>query len=295
MASRAVDMIEKAIAGHKGTFSVTAKNMVTGEMIGYNSGLRMPTASTFKVYVLWELMKQAEEGRLSLDDMHVITREDWCCGSGVLRELSPGLTISLRDLAMLMIILSDNLATDLCLGKVGVDNLKATLTSLGLSDTSIPFGCKGILASAVGMPMTNLSYDDMLVVDQRLRGGKIDFGSVAFSHSAENTITSGHNMVTLLEHLHRHEILSPASCDAALHIMGRQQLRQRIPAMLPASAKVMNKTGTLHNIVNDAGLVYPLDGQPYALAIYTQQDEPIDGAPLLARISRAVFDYFAGA
>lgn len=123
-------------------YSVTAKDLVTGELPEINSDMLMPTASTFKVFVLYEMMRQCQEGVLSLGQVHVLKEEDFCPGSGVLKELTPGIPLTLRDLACLMVIISDNTATDILVEKTDISNLSSTLKSLGLASTSIHMGCR---------------------------------------------------------------------------------------------------------------------------------------------------------
>jgi beta-lactamase class A len=288
---QARDMIKDVIGSRKGTFSVTAKDLVTGEIIGYNSELLMPTASTFKVFVLWELMRQVEQGRIKLSDMHTYAPEDFCPGSGIISMLTPGLQISVRDLALLMIIVSDNVATDILLGKVGIDNLARTLAELGCKETSIPNGCKRILADAVGIKTERPTKEELLRAMQLMKEDKFDYKSTAFAHNRANVVTTGPEIISVLERFHKKDGLSAESCDIAMGILAQQQHRQRIPGLLPSTAKTYSKTGTLRTIANDAGLVYPENGHPYAIAIYTHQEEPVDLVDVLARISRCVYDY----
>jgi beta-lactamase class A len=127
---RAVDAIT-AQAGGQVAFS--AMNLTTGEEIARNAERSMPTASVFKLPVLVEVFRQAAAGALDLDERVTLRAEDIVMGSGILRDFGPGLQPTLRDLAMMMIAVSDNGATNLLLDRVGGPRrVNATMSELGL-------------------------------------------------------------------------------------------------------------------------------------------------------------------
>ena len=111
-------ILEDILDGRDGTFAVMARDLKTGEEVSVNPDVLVPTASVFKVPVLVEVFRKAHLGLLNLHDRHELTEEDKCPGSGVLKELLPGVQLTYEDLAVLMIIISDNTATDLCLDAV---------------------------------------------------------------------------------------------------------------------------------------------------------------------------------
>ncbi len=109
-----------------------------------------PTASVFKVPVIVELYGQVEAGRLSLDDRLILKDSIKVPGSGILKELSEGLEVTVRDLSRLMMILSDNTATDMLVERVGKENVNARMRRLGLKNTVVVGDCRDLLFDLVG-------------------------------------------------------------------------------------------------------------------------------------------------
>ncbi|MDP2859469.1 MAG: serine hydrolase, partial [Bacillota bacterium] len=110
---------EKLVSSFSGTFGLYARHLRSGEVLEFNADERFPTASCTKVPILIEVWKQALDGRFSLDDQMVLTSENVTTGTGVLLDLTPGLKMSVRDVALLMIVVSDNVATNMLIDLVG--------------------------------------------------------------------------------------------------------------------------------------------------------------------------------
>src|SRR5829696_2050943 len=113
---RALDAI---LTQSGGELALAAMNLTTGEELARNDQRSMPTASVFKLPLLVEVFRQAEAGALDLDERVTLRAEDVVRGSGILRDFGPGLQPTLRDLAMMMVIVSDNSASNLLLDRVG--------------------------------------------------------------------------------------------------------------------------------------------------------------------------------
>src|SRR4051794_18740859 len=121
-----------------GVLGIAAKNLTTGEEVLVEPDRTFPTASAFKIPVLAELYRQVEEGRIRLDDRIPVRASDIVKGSGVLRALQPGLAATAHDLATLMIIVSDNTATNMLIDLVGgVEPINAFMRSLGLTSVVV--------------------------------------------------------------------------------------------------------------------------------------------------------------
>jgi beta-lactamase class A len=288
-------ILEDILDGRDGTFAVMARDLKTGEEVSVNPDVLVPTASVFKVPVLVEVFRKAHLGLLNLHDRHELTEEDKCPGSGVLKELLPGVQLTYEDLAVLMIIISDNTATDLCLDAVGVDDVNATMRKLGLTNTFITMGCKGLLAYCAGIEAHWPSGEQMALSFKRLKAGQTDYNGLAFKGVKENNVTTVRDMVNLLQILYEGSKLPQEVCENCLGVMKRQQLRDRIPGLLPLGTVTMTKSGTLGKgrVVNDVGIVEPADGNPYAVAILTNQVPRDDSRQLPAVISKAIYDRFA--
>ena len=123
---------------YSGQFSVAARNLATGEEILVDPHRTYPTASTFKVPIMVEVFRQVEAGDFALDDRVDFKESDIVHGSGVLRDLQPGLNPTIHDLLTLMIIVSDNTATNMLIDKVGgVEPINKTMADLGFTSIDI--------------------------------------------------------------------------------------------------------------------------------------------------------------
>jgi beta-lactamase class A len=213
--------------------ALAAMNLTTGEEIARNAERSMPTASVFKLPLLVEVFRQAAAGTLDLDERITLRAEDVVMGSGILRDFGPGLQPTLRDLAMMMVIVSDNSASNLLLDRVGgPPRVNATMRDLGLPS---------------------------IVVHRRIVFGEITTnGSLAEAPPRD--------LMRLVAMLAREELVSPAASREMLAILGRQRYLEQAPRFiayrpyagdfgLPQPIKVFNKTGMINGLRADAGLV----------------------------------------
>ena len=284
--------IESAITRVKGHVGVGVKHFSTGKVFRHNATERFFTASTLKVPLLVELYRQVDRGKVDLFD-----RVDWTddlrvSGSGILKEMGIGLQPTVRDLALLMIIISDNSATDYLYNLVGRDSLNAAMETLGLSHTSIPMTCRELLYSAVGMNVSNPDHP-LEEVTGRLARNEFVMDSDAFREDRSD-VSSPDDMVRLLELVHEADILSPSSREGVLDILNRQQLKNIIPHALPPGTPAAHKTGSYSTVRCDVGIVTATNG-PYAVAIMVKNLEERDRMKVdlsLAAVSRAVYDTF---
>lgn len=240
-----------------GVIGYAALDLTSGEEIGRLDRQEFPTASTIKLAILYELFRQADEGRVKLDDVQTLDRAHVVGGTGVLRALGTP-ALSLRDHAVLMMSLSDNTATNVLIDRVGL--------------------------AAVASRMQTLELPGI-----RLRRRMMD--TAAATRGDENVATP-RDIVRLLRVLHAGEGLSPESKAGALKILevgAGGYLRRGIPA----DVEVLNKSGELEGVRADAALVRALN-RPYAVAVMTTylKDEA-EGERTLAAVSRAFYDYFS--
>jgi beta-lactamase class A len=216
-----------------GELALAAMNLTTGEELTRNDERPMPTASVFKLPLLVEVFRQSETGALDLDERVTIRAEDVVMGSGILRDFSPGLQPTLRDLAMMMVIVSDNSATNLLLDRVGgPQRVNATMRDLGLGS---------------------------IVVHRR-----IVFGEITTNGSLAEA--APRDLMRLVAMLAREELVSPQASRAILAILGRQRYLEQTPrfvAYRPYAGdfgraqpiKVFNKTGFINSLRADTGLI----------------------------------------
>ena len=190
-----------------------------------------PAASVIKVPILLEIYRLASEGQLSLDETVRLSAHHKVGGAGVLLELHEGLELTLEDLCRLMIVVSDNTASNLLLERAGFAGVNALMARLGMAN------------SHIGRWFMEASTPER-----------------------DNRMTAEDATVCLLE-LARGELLG-ARTQQALDILRRQQYREKIPLRLPEELSVAHKTGELDGIRHDAALV-ELPGQPYVLSLFT--------------------------
>jgi beta-lactamase class A len=221
--------------------------------------------------------------------------EDKVPGSGILRELDEGLELSVRDLIELMMILSDNTATDLLTERVGIDNVNATLRELGLEKTRVVADCRDILFDLIDL--NNLPDEEKTIglYRERIREGA---GKGTWSlGTEENDVTTPDEMLGLLEMIHEGEAASRESCDAILATMRRCQTGgYRIAKYLPRSEiDFAHKTGSLPGIRNDAGIVTLRGtGESYVISCFTKgAADVLEAEEAIAEASRNVYEHFA--
>jgi len=216
-----------------------------------------PTASTIKLAILYELFAQAQEGRLTLDQPRMLDRAAAVGGSGILFELGTP-TLSLRDYAVLMVVLSDNTATNVLIDAVGMASVNRRVQGLGLTET-------------------------------KLRRKMID---LAAARRGDENVSTPAEIARLLETYYKGEGLEPASAAAALGILKKGKdspLTRGVPEGVP----VASKPGDLEGVRVDAGIVY-LPKRPYVISVMTtwlQRDQ--DGDRAIEDLSRAAYQYFS--
>jgi len=253
---RVIEVMDKYAAGVKGKIGLGFKNFKTGDEYYINGNDRFPTASVFKVLLLIELFKQVEQGKFSLSDMYTLKAEDISPGSGLTQYLTPGMSMCLKDYAMLMMIISDNTCTDIIYRHLGKKNVEATIESLGLKNTRADMDCKELLHSLCGMPLS-ASLEEMNKIFKDIESERNY--AMYTDMTIPNDISSPVDMMAIFSKIYNKEILSPASCQQMMDIMEKCQTNSRIPSLLPRigpkAIKAMHKTGSLQYISNDCGIV----------------------------------------
>jgi beta-lactamase class A len=288
-----LERIQELADEFDGVVGVAARDFGSGEAISYNADVIFPTASTFKTALLYELYRQVDEGKV--DPSSRITFEDRMRvpGSGVLQDLDAGASLTVKDIATLMIVVSDNAGTDIIYDLIGREPVAATLERLGMHQTHLPLGCWEILAGLHNLDPNdpNLTYDEL---KRRLEESEAPWDSNALNETPDNDISTPSDMLVLLEKIYRGEGLSASSRDAVIDIMMRQKFAERIPALLPFGVRVAHKTGSVKGVRNDVGIVYAGDNT-YGIALMSKRGENgIEAVQLLAQLSKLVYDRFTG-
>jgi beta-lactamase class A len=258
----------------------------------FNADVLFPTASTIKVPILHELYRQAEAGLVDLNRRIEVTPEHLVPGSGVLQDLAMGLNPTVRDLAVLMIVVSDNTATDILLDIVGREQVEKSMRDLGLTQTWVAMTIRELLYSLAGLDVNDPTHTyhmaRQLLDDPNL---KVDPASRALSET-DNDLSTPRELAQLLTLIANHQTLSESACEEMLDILSRQKFNQIIPLHLSPWTKVAHKTGSLGGVRNDVGVVY--GPQPYVIALMSKKlANEVDGSQKLARISGLIYEYFS--
>ena len=293
--------IEKVIHRVDGVVGVAIKHLESGEEVQINGNMLFPMASTFKVPIMVEVFHQIKQGKFGLEDDAEMTETDLHLGSGILSALSaPGIKLSIRNFITLMMIISDNSATDFLLQKVGIDNVNHRMKALGLTDIHIDRTCHQLIMDYFGIDYQK--YKDYTLKDLREQLRSYDYESPAadearaqFNREAKD-VSSPAAMNSLLEKIFKAEILDRETCDLMLQIMLRCQTgEKRLRGMLPRGTRVAHKTGTIVTTVNDCGIIYlPDDRGHIAITVFSKEveDETEDMERVIAEVARFAFDYF---
>jgi beta-lactamase class A len=251
------ERLEAIASSVDGVVGYTVVDLKTGDRFERRQADLFPTASAIKIAVLYELVRQADEKRLSLDEVRPFDRRHVVGGSGVLFELTAP-ALSLRDLATLMVLVSDNSATNAVIDAVGMDAVTTRMASLGLSST-------------------------------RLRRKMMDLDA---ARKGRENVSSPADLARLLTILDRGEGLSPAARELALGIL-RKRKSTPLTRGLPADVEAASKPGDLDGVRADAGIVYVPD-RPYAFVMMQSwlADEAA-GERALTEASRLAYGYFS--
>ncbi|HUQ17928.1 MAG TPA: serine hydrolase, partial [Candidatus Saccharimonadales bacterium] len=270
-----------------GIIGVSATHLGSGRHLAYQEDEVFPTASVIKLPLLVTLYEEAQAGRIDLAERVEYREDTRVAGSGVLQYLDPGLALTLRDLAVLMMTVSDNTATDLLLDRVTKVRVEEAMDRYGLRSIRIPFDIREMLMELVDLDHRKPGgYDELR---QRLR---LSVGSGGRSMiPAEADRATPADLCRLLELIGTNAILGESGCTAVVELMKRIQSGTRIPGLLPKGTVVAHKTGSYRRLRNDVGLVYAPSG-PYAIAICARElpRDDLDDDRAIAQISLAVWE-----
>jgi N-acetylated-alpha-linked acidic dipeptidase len=295
------DKLEKICKQLPGDMSIYMKNLASGEEIALDSDTVYETFSVIKLAIASELMHQVQSGKFSLSDRITLSAGNERLPSGVLYTMDPGLTPTVRDLLTLMIIISDNEATDALGDKVGRANVTAYMHSLGLEKTSIQFSdldwdrtwlsaLDPTYRNATGDQTVNFPFEKYSGAQvQQAFGHTIYDAGIYFGHSTTRDI--GH----LLEMMATGKLVSKEASNLILGIMEKQQVNDRFPVYLQGE-RIAHKTGDGQPfIANDAGVIW-INGEPVVLVVFTghHRGNTTDLHESIARVAALVVKHYGG-
>jgi beta-lactamase class A len=225
------------VAQHEGKVAFYAKNLKTGQEITLKADTAVPTASVIKLPIMIEAFAQVKEGKRRLDEKLTVTKDNQVEGSGILSKMRPGLEITFEDAVLLMIVLSDNTATNMLLDRIGIQAVNARMQKIGMKNTYL---YKKVFKPAEGP----------LPAEQK----KFGLGK-----------TTAREMAQVMESISRCDLSDRKLCDRMLEILAEQFYRDAIPRFLMHSDKIekpktiRNKTGSLDELRADVAVVETRD------------------------------------
>lgn len=281
-ASASLEAQIKAIAAeHHGDVSLFAENLKTREIVALSPDTEVQTASVIKLAILYEALEQVREGKVHLEDKMVLSGSDQVPGSGVLLFFDTPLTLTLKDVLTVMIIMSDNSATNLVIDHLGLENINHRLVNLGLKNT--------YLYKKVFKPVP---AGTTLPPDQKRFGlGK----------------TTAREMTQLMAKIAQCDFAEPGTatrakdlslCKDALHMLHLQFYRSGVPRYLDGmtgahSDSIANKTGSLDAVRNDVAAISTKNGM-VLLSVFTFNNKDQswgadqEGELTIAKLARAI-------
>jgi beta-lactamase class A len=248
--------LERLAVRTPGIVAVSIADLSGGHVIAINGDVNLPAASTIKIPVMVEVFRQIAQGRFTHATIVALTDGDRDCGYGSVCDAPWGTRYSIDTLLSLMITRSDNTAANMLIRKVGRQNVNETMAGLGLVQTRL---------------------GDSIRSDGDIRALR----------------TTTNEMMRLLIMIAGHEVVNDKACETMLAILIGQRHNELLPKDLPKGLAIAHKTGTLHDTLNDVGIVY-LNGAPYVFCAFaTHLTDLDDGERFIRAASKLTYQAFA--
>jgi len=251
--------------------AVAFYDLETGIEYALNADEPMHPASTFKVHVMMEVLHQAREGLLSLDDQLKIINSFTSIADGSKYSLLEsddsettlysrlGERETIAELTRLMIVRSSNLATNILMERVGAGNINEFVQSLGIEGVIVRRGVEDNVAFRLGM----------------------------------NNSATANGLTQTMKLIAQRKVVSKEASDWMIKLMLEQEFNESIPALLPKSVRVAHKTGWTSNVYHDTGIVFPENRKPYVLSLMTRgftEDHADEAHNCMAQISKIIYE-----
>lgn len=214
-----------------------------------NAEKPVPSASVIKLPIMVEVMERVKAGTLDLSEIHILTDSEKTGGDGVLKNYSHRSRISYADLLRLMMVYSDNTATNIFINELGMAAINARIKAMGLTGTRL---------------------------------NRVMMDTLATRQGRDNYVTA-RDMNRLLSQLYRRQLATPALCDQMLDILKQNEDTLTIRRLLPETTAIAHKTGTLTYVRGDAAIVYAR--QPFLLTVLVQGVPTPDAERIIAELA----------
>jgi len=251
--------LQTIIAASPSLTGLMAVDLSSGESISINENIIFTQASAIKIPILMEVYKQAHEKKFALSDIRTLSPSNTVAGSGILNVMVDPVNLSIRNLCVLMIGLSDNSATNTLIELVGIKNVTNTMQSLGFSNT-------------------------------RLQRKMIDQPA---SLRNEENISTPAEAVRIMKLLHEGKFIDKSTSEEILSILKNNPIaNSKIADGIPANVKIAFKPGGMGGVSTEWAIVY-LSNRPYAIAIMENYKTSATPSNIISALSKRVYDYFS--
>ncbi len=294
--------IEHALPAARGDVGVSVKHLETGAEIGVRAEETFPLASAFKLPILVEVYAQQRAGKLSFDETYDLKQTDQHIGSG---DISvnfdlPGVRLSLRNVANLMMMISDNSATDVLLTRVGAENVTARMRSLGFNGIRVDRTTQELILDYGGHDtarLKGLSAKELRPLTRREQESESARAEREERYATDpRDQASPRDMTRLLELLWRGQVIDSQASLEILDLMKRCRTgAARIKGLLPRDTVVAHKTGSVGGTIDDVGIIYlPHNAGHVAISVLSKRTkaDSADVERVIAEVARYAYDYF---
>jgi beta-lactamase class A len=251
--------VGEAVEKFDGVIGVAILDLTDGRAILKNADSVFPTASSIKIAILLELYRQEQSGKAKLNDVYTFDAKDLVEDSQIMTGLTPGVTkVTNRDLAQFMVAVSDNAAANVLIDRIGMQNVNATLKSLGLTKTI-------------------------------LRRKMMD---VAAARRGDENVSTPPEMARLLETIYKGKALNADLTAAMIKQLKTFKKDSWLSTDLPPDVEVADKPGGLEGVRTDSGIVFAKN-RPFAISVMTSSVRDGRAAErAIGEIALAAFNYF---
>jgi beta-lactamase class A len=285
--------IEARIGDFRGDIGIYAKNLHTGKSFSRNADERFPTASVCKVPVMVELFRLANEGQLNLNDHRRFSRDGISThANGPLVHRTDAPELTLLEYCRLMIVHSDDMATDFLMQIADPANVTRTITELGFPQTRVSGNMSTMHYQMAGLDPRSISPQNDAVLLRRAQEGKLLVAGLA-DRSENGNVSTPREMGTIFERLEEGTIVSPQASRQMLDLLKQTVSRDLIPGRLPSETVVAHKIGKTWRVRADAGIVY-LGDITVIISLFSWYDpEEKRANALLADLAELLIDSLA--
>ena len=262
-----VDRVKDIITPSRGTWGIVLEDLVTGDKWELNSKELFYAASVIKVPIMAAVFAEEEKGALSLHDPFVLREEDLVGGSGVLQHLTPGTSLPIRDLVMLMIIQSDNSATNMLIDLLGIEAIATFMKEAGMEYSTF--------------------YNKLMMNNPNPKG--------------YNVIAAA-DIAILLNKIAKQQLVSERASDEMLSIMKKQQIQDCLPHRFPSpysnynngspAWEMAHKTGWVPGTRHDVGILY-VGNHKLSITVLSKEEDDLVSKTILTEIGAAAYEYLA--